>query len=177
MEKLGIEFSCISPDIDESPLAGEDPEQLVERLSVNKALKIVEQQLPESLIISSDQIALHHGNILGKPGTRENAIAQLSAFSDQAVNFITGLCVMHSQTKQHYYAVDHTQVIFKPLTTSLIERYVDQEQPLNCAGSFKSEGLGIVLFDKIINEDPSALVGLPLINLTKLLARFNYQIL
>jgi MAF protein len=177
MERLGLSFECISPDIDESPFEHEQPEHLVERLSREKALAISQHKLKDKLIISSDQVAVHQGDILGKPGTVERAIEQLTRFSGDKVTFITGLAILNSNTQELRYQRDITEVHFKQLSEHQIKRYIEREQPLNAAGSFKSEGLGIALFDKIDNEDPSALVGLPLIALVKLLEAFDYPIL
>ena len=167
--KLKLDFIHQSPDIDETPLEGESPTALVIRLAQQKAAALAEQH-PDTLIIGSDQVAVLGDKVLGKPGTRENAIAQLSAASGQRVTFLTGLCLLNTATGRMQSACEPFNVQFRTLKTSQIERYVDLEQPLNCAGSFKSEGLGIVLFKALEGRDPNSLVGLPLITLTEFLA-------
>ena len=163
LDKLGLDFIHQSPDIDESPLAGESPREMVMRLALNKASALAGDH-PNTLIIGSDQVAVIGDQVLGKPGTREKAIDQLTSASGQRVTFLTGLCLLNTATGRSQVACDPFHVQFR------IERYVDAEQPLNCAGSFKSEGLGIVLFKAMEGRDPNTLVGLPLILLTEFLA-------
>ncbi|MGH1371511.1 MAG: Maf family protein [Cellvibrionaceae bacterium] len=162
LEKLGVYFSHASPDIDESPRPNEAPQALTERLSNAKA-EALSTQHPNSLIIGSDQVAELNGTLLGKPGTRENAIAQLQLCSAQTVSFHTGICLLNSATGHYHYDCDTYTVIFRELTDTQIAYYVDREQPFDCAGSFKSEGLGISLFSAIRGDDPNSLIGLPLI--------------
>jgi len=170
LHKLGLPFSSHSPNIDESALAGESAQQLVKRLAYEKALAVA-QEYPSALIIGSDQVAINaNGDVLGKPGTEENAIAQLKKASDTTVIFATGLCLLNSATGKAQVECEEFKVHFRNLSDEIIERYVKQEQPLNSAGSFKSEGLGIVLFSALEGRDPNALVGLPLILLTDFLA-------
>ena len=170
-----MDFKVASPDIDESPLAHESPIELALRLSQLKALALIDN-FPDHLIIGSDQVALLNGRQLNKPGNRKNAIAQLQAASGNHVSFYTGVCVVNSKTKQYLADVDICMVFFKPLTLKQIENYVDLDQPYDCAGGFKSESLGIALFDKIQGDDPNALIGLPLIKLIALLARFDVHV-
>jgi len=172
LKKILPEFDAFSPDIDESPKLNESPLNLVERLAIEKA-QTASQFYEKGIVIGSDQVALFDEQILGKPHTREKAIEQLSLFSGQKVQFITSLAVFDIESDKIQVTHDITQVYFRELTQSQIEQYIDTEQPLNCAGSFKSEGLGIVLFEKIVGEDPNSLVGLPLIKLTYLLNEFN----
>lgn len=175
LEKLAIPFSVLSPDCDETPQADESPQQLVLRLAERKA-----QSCPTtypSLVIGSDQVCVIDGNIVGKPLNRENAIAQLSAQSGKTIVFYTGLAVYNSKTGQTRSCIDEFKVHFRPLTQAQIERYVDKEQPFFCAGSFKSEGLGIALFEKLEGKDPNTLVGLPLIDLIDLLAQQGMYVL
>ncbi len=167
--KLGLDFIHQSPDIDESRQPEESPEALVRRLAREKAEALANQH-PDTLIIGSDQVAVIDGRILGKPGSRENAIEQLLAASGRRVTFLTGLCLLNTATGRTQVACDPFHVQFRTLRQEQIERYVDSEQPLNCAGSFKSEGLGIVLFKALEGRDPNTLVGLPLILLTEFLA-------
>jgi septum formation protein len=170
LERLGLTFDCVSPEIDETP-GDERAADLVRRLAHAKAQRIAEEH-PAHLIIGSDQVAeLDDGSILGKPGHRANAIAQLARLSGRTVTFHTGLCLLNSATGHCQLEVEPFQVRFRTLTDAQIERYVDQEEPFDCAGSFKSEGLGIVLFEAMEGRDPNSLVGLPLILLTDMLAR------
>jgi len=169
LDKLGLKFIHQSPDIDESRLADESPVELVMRLAREKARALADAH-PDTLIIGSDQVAVIGDQILGKPGTREKAIEQLSAASGQRVTFLTGLCLLNTTSGRTQVACDPFHVQFRTLRPEQIERYVDAEQPLNCAGSFKSEGLGIVLFKELEGRDPNTLVGLPLILLTEFLA-------
>lgn len=169
LDKLGLDFIHQSPDIDESRLTGESPVQLVMRLAREKARALADVH-PDTLIIGSDQVAVIGDQVLGKPGTREKAMEQLSAASGQRVTFLTGLCLLNTASGRTQVACDPFHVQFRTLRPQQIERYVDAEQPLNCAGSFKSEGLGIVLFKALEGRDPNTLVGLPLILLTEFLA-------
>lgn len=168
LEKLGIPFSTESPDIDETSLENETPEQLVKRLSVAKAQAVAEK-LNEGLVIGSDQVAVIDGHILGKPGDHANAVKQLQFASGKTVTFLTGLCLYNAATKQHQVEVVPFNVVFRNLTEQQINNYLDKEQPYNCAGSFKSEALGITLFEKLEGEDPNTLIGLPLIRLVRML--------
>ncbi len=168
--KLGIPFVTATPDIDEARRPGEMPESLVRRLAEEKARNVA-SRYPEALVIGSDQVACVNDEILGKPGSREKAIAQLCAASGKAMTFHTGLCLYNAATKQIQVAVEPFIVHFRRLGTAQIERYIDREQPFNCAGSFKSEGFGITLFSALQGRDPNALVGLPLIRLVEMLDR------
>ncbi|NCA69241.1 MAG: septum formation inhibitor Maf [Sphingobacteriia bacterium] len=168
LERLGLTFQTAAPAIDERPGPGEDPHDLVRRLAEAKA-RAVAPAHPHAWIIGSDQVACHDGAILGKPGERARAIAQLEQVSGQSVLFLTGLCLLHAASGQAETLVEPFRVHFKTLTRAQIEAYIDREQPLDCAGSFKSEGLGIALFRRLEGDDPSALIGLPLIRLIDLL--------
>ena len=168
LRKLNIEFTVDAPQVDESATVQESPEQLVIRLSEAKA-KAVAERHSEALIIGSDQVALLNGQILGKPHTHENAVAQLRAASGQQVTFLTGLCLYNSATGHTQTECVPFSVYFRQLTEQQIERYLRQDQPYNCAGSFKSEGLGITLFEKLEGDDPNSLIGLPLIALVRML--------
>ncbi|WP_276611722.1 Maf family protein [Thiorhodococcus mannitoliphagus] len=168
LERLGLSFTTASPDVDEARRPDEPAQVLVLRLAEAKA-RAVAKQYPNALIIGSDQVACLDDAILGKPGSRENAIAQLEHASGRTVLFQTGLCLLDTRSGQAQTLVEPFRVHFRRLTRPQIEGYVDREQPYNCAGSFKSEGLGIALFERMEGEDPSALVGLPLIRLTPLL--------
>ena len=174
LAKLHLPFTHASPDIDESALPDESPEQLVMRLAEEKARTLASDH-PNTLIIGSDQVAVltptegGAPQVLGKPGTREKAITQLRAASGQRVTFLTGLCLLNTATERSQVVCEPFHVQFRELSDEQIARYVDIEQPLNCAGSFKSEGLGIVLFSALEGRDPNSLIGLPLIALTEFL--------
>ncbi len=176
LEKLQIPFKCASPNINETTLQGESPQALVERLAIEKA-KAVSLQYPNAIIIGSDQVAVCQGEILGKPHNFTNGVKQLSKFSNKSVTFYTGLCVYNSETDQVTSLVEPFVVHFKPLSQNEIESYLQAEQPYNCAGSFKSEGLGICLFSKLEGEDPNTLIGLPLIKLVDLLKKHGVDVL
>lgn len=176
LEKLGIAFDTASPDIDETALTNETPQELVERLSVAKARAIADKN-DNALVIGSDQVAVIDGEILGKPHTHENAVTQLQNASSKTVTFYTGLCLFNSASKQYQSEVVPFKVVFRELSNTQIENYLQKEQPYNCAGSFKSEALGIVLFERLEGEDPNTLMGLPLIRLVKMLEQENFPVL
>jgi MAF protein len=167
--RLGLPFETCAPEVDETARADEGPEALVSRLASLKA-QAVAGRFPDALIIGSDQVACLDGKILGKPGSRENAIKQLQASSGREVRFLTGLSLLNSATGRQQQLCEPFTVHFRELDEAQIGRYLDAENPLNCAGSFKSEGLGITLFRRLEGEDPNALVGLPLIRLVEMLA-------
>jgi septum formation protein len=172
LERLRLAFETARPEVDENPRPGESPIALAERLAIAKAGAIAERE-PAAFVIGSDQVAELDGRPLGKPGTRDGALAQLGAMSGRAVHFRTAVCVRHGEHAPRL-AIDTTTVRFRSLSFAEIERYVDAEQPLDCAGSFKSEGLGITLFDAIETIDPTALIGLPLIATARLLREAGF---
>ena len=176
LEKLDLSFDCDSPDIDETPLKGEHPKDMVARLAKAKAQAIAERH-PQSIIIASDQCATLDGDIIGKPGDFENAFAQLRNASGRTVTFYTSLCVFNAGTNQYQETVEPFYVYFRELTDSEIENYLKKEEPYNCAGSFKSEGLGISLFERLEGNDPNTLIGLPLIQLIKMLDEFGVNVI
>lgn len=180
LEKLQLPFATASPDIDESILDNENPQPYVERLAIEKA-KALASQFPNHLIIGSDQCAVltvdEKQQILGKPHTVENAINQLSQASGQTVTFLTGLCVYNSRSQKCLSLVEPFIVHFRDLTEPQIRRYIEQEMPLDCAGSFKSEGLGIRLYSALEGRDPNSLIGLPLIALVDLLQQHGVEVL
>jgi len=176
LEKLNLPFDCAKPNIDETARVGESPQALVERLAIEKAQAVV-KQYPNALIIGSDQVAVCDGDILGKPHTFVNGVKQLKKFSNKAVTFYTGLSVYNSATNQSFSLVEPFIVHFNPLSEKEIENYLLAEQPYNCAGSFKSEGLGICLFKKLEGDDPNTLIGLPLIKLVSLLKQHGLDVL
>ncbi len=175
LERLQLPFSSASPDIDESPNPSESPVELVSRLSEEKA-RCVAEDYTNALIIGSDQVAQCGKRLLTKPGTRENAIEQLSYMSGKRLIFHTGLCVFNGQTQTSEIDVIDYGVTFRKLSAAEIERYLDIESPYNCAGSFKSEGLGISLLEKMDGDDPTALIGLPLIRLCKMLRHLGIKL-
>tara|TARA_R110001583_G_scaffold81965_1_gene218059 strand:- start:600 stop:1199 length:600 start_codon:yes stop_codon:yes gene_type:complete len=176
LAKLNIPFVCAKPNIDESAFDNESPVALVERLAIEKA-KAVADEFPDALIIGSDQVALCNGEILGKPHNFENAVKQLEKFSNKTVVFYTGLCVYDSGLDYTTAVIEPFLVHFNELSLNDIENYLHAEQPYNCAGSFKSEGLGICLFKKLEGDDPNSLVGLPLIKLVELLKQHGVDVL
>ncbi|MBW7899967.1 MAG: septum formation inhibitor Maf [Rhodocyclaceae bacterium] len=166
--RLGLPFETASPDADESPLPGETPEATALRLSEAKA-RAVAARHPAALIIGSDQVAVLDGRIYGKPGTHERAVEQLRTMRGRTVNFFTGLCLYNAATGAARVRGIPTLVTFRDLSDAEIEGYLRREQPYNCAGSAKSEGLGIAVIARMQGDDPNALVGLPLIALCDLL--------
>lgn len=168
LRRLYPSFEQRAPGTDESPMPGETPRDRALRLAIAKA-RAAAEGLDDALVIGSDQVAELEGQVLDKPGTAERARAQLAASSGREVHFHTALCLHDTRSGQDRVHVDHTRVRFRSLDTDEIARYIEREQPLDCAGSFKCEGLGISLFKRIDNEDPSALIGLPLIALARLL--------
>lgn len=168
LEKLGLQFVWAAPAIDERSRTGERPAELAARLAQAKAQALA-PRYAQHLIIGSDQVANLEGNAVGKPLTHEIAVRQLLAASGKAVVFETGLCVLNTTTGRADVSVERAIVHFRALTAEQAQRYVAREQPLDCAGSFKAEGLGIALFERIEAEDPNTLIGLPLIRLVSLL--------
>jgi MAF protein len=175
LQRLGLPFSTASPDIDESEKPGESPSELVQRLAREKA-QAVAADYPNALVIGSDQVACLNNTIMGKPGARDNAIHQLREASGHCVTFYTGLCLLNTATGEAQVVCEPFKVHFRELNQETIERYLDAEEPYNCAGSFKSEGLGIALFEKMEGDDPNALIGLPLIRLVSMLRQEGVQV-
>lgn len=173
LERLRLPFTVHSPGIDETPLANEDITNLVYRLAKAKA-EAVAARYPDSVIIGSDQAAVRGATILGKPGTADAAIAQLQAASGAQVVFHTAVHVIVPQQQRHEAHIDTTIVKFRSLADEEITRYVAAENPLDCAGAFKAEALGITLFERIDSQDPTALTGLPLIWLAGALRRAGF---
>jgi MAF protein len=169
LKKLGLEFDTFSPNINEDRLENETAKQLVYRLAEQKAYEVAKHK--QGLIIASDQACILGEDILGKPITHQNAVKQLSSCSGKKVEFLTSLSVLNTQSNKIETIIDSFSVYFKTLSLVQIESYLKKEQPLHCAGSFKSEGLGIALFEKLEGEDPNSLIGLPLIKLIVLLEK------
>lgn len=174
LQRLGIGFDVDRPDVDETPRAGESPAALVERLAREKAVE-VSMRHPGAWVIGSDQLAELDGAPLGKPGGRDGALKQLASMSGRDVVFLTAVCLARDGAAQPLH-VDRTTVRFRALSPAEVERYVDAETPYDCAGSFKSEGRGIALFDAIETRDPTALVGLPLIVTARLLRTAGFAL-
>jgi MAF protein len=176
LEQVGLLPTCHAPNIDESAQKNERAGALARRLSIAKAQAVAKQH-PNSLIIASDQCAELHQQILGKPGTTERARQQLNPCSGHEVVFHTGLCLLNSRTGQIQECVETATTAFRSLSHDEIEAYIHREPALDCAGSFKMEGLGISLFRYIRSDDPNTLIGLPLIRLIDFLKKENYSLL
>ena len=168
LTKLGLAFETVSPEVDESPLPSESPQDTALRLAQVKARKIAETR-PQALVIGCDQVATLDGIQLGKPGNHENATQQLRMMQGQTVIFHSALCLYNAQTLNMQAEVVPYEVAFRKLSDEQIERYLRTEKPYNCAGSAKSEGLGIALISSMQGTDPNALIGLPLIKLISML--------
>lgn len=168
LSRLNLPFETASPHVDETPLAGETPRALALRLALAKA-HAVARQYSQAVVIGSDQVADLHGTPLGKPGTHERAVAQLRQMSGQTVVFQTAVAVVCAATGFEQVDLAPVEVRFRMLSDNEIERYLRIEEPYDCAGSAKSEGLGIALLDAIVSDDPTALIGLPLIRTCRML--------
>ncbi len=168
LSRLKLPFDIIVPDVDERALPGETPQVLVERLAVAKARAVV-ARAPGALIIGSDQVAVYDGTIVGKPHTHANAVRQLQSAAGKTVMLYTGLALVNAATGRVQSEVVPFGVTFRALTGDQIESYLRKEQPYGCAGSVRSEGLGIALLERFEGDDPNALIGLPLIRLVRML--------
>ncbi len=175
LQRLHLAFDVVSPHVDETPLPGETPAAIAQRLALAKAHAVAAQR-PEAVVIGSDQVADLAGEPLGKPGTHERAVAQLRRMSGQTVLFQTAVAVVCAATGFERCELAVVRVVFRDLSDDEIERYLRIEQPYDCAGSAKSEGLGIALLDHIDNDDPTALVGLPLIRTARLLRQAGLRL-
>lgn len=174
LARLGLAFAVARPQVDETPAPGEAPQALAQRLASAKAGAIVAQHA-DAWVIGSDQVAELDAAPLGKGGDRDGAIAQLTAMSGRQVRFSTAVTLAH-RGEPALHALDVTVVRFRTLSSAEIERYIDDEQPYDCAGSFKAEGLGIALFEAIESQDPTALIGLPLIATARLLRSAGFAL-
>ena len=168
LQRLRLPFEVVRPEVDETPHAGELPVALAQRLAMEKALAVARQH-PQAVVIGSDQVADLDGEPLGKPGTHERAVAQLQRMRGHTVVFQTAVAVVCMESGFAEQALAQVKVQFRQLSDAAIETYLRAEEPYDCAGSAKSEGLGIALLEQIDNQDPSALVGLPLIHTCRLL--------
>lgn len=176
LSRLRMPFEAVAPRVDETPRLGENPADLALRLALAKA-RDVAQRFPEAVVIGSDQVADLHGEPLGKPGTHERAVAQLRRMSGKTVVFQTALAVVCVETGFEQCEIAPVRVVFRTLGDAEIEQYLQAEMPYDCAGSAKSEGLGIALLERIDNDDPTALVGLPLIRTCHLLRAAGVKVL
>jgi septum formation protein len=174
LNRLRVPFDVASPEVDEAPHPGESPSALASRLAHAKAAALLDGH-PDTWILGSDQVAAMGQRILGKPGGHPQALAQLMAMSGRSVEFLTAVSLVHAQG-QHIHALDVTTVRFRTLDEDSVRRYLDAEQPFDCAGSFKAEGLGIALFESITSRDPTALIGLPLIATARMLRQAGFAI-
>ncbi|MCM1958726.1 Maf family nucleotide pyrophosphatase [Acinetobacter modestus] len=178
MDRLRLDYRCISPDIDESAMGELHADDLAKRLAYEKA-RVIAEQNPNAIVIGSDQVAWREHapyDFIGKPLSVENAIQQLQENSGKVVFFSTALSVQHLQSGFETTLVEHYQVKFRQLTLAEIERYIEIDQPLHCAGSFKCESLGISLFEKMVGDDQTTLMGLPMIQLCKILRAFELKV-
>ncbi len=175
LNRLGLPFDARDPQIDEPELPGEPSAERASRLALEKAEAIAANS-PQAIIIGSDQVAAVGGELLHKPGSKTNAIEQLKRMRGQAVIFHTAVAVVDARSGNHHQAVDITTATMRALRDDEIERYLEADQPLDCAGSFKVESLGISLFDSVNTDDPTALVGLPLIKLCRMLRQCGLSV-
>ncbi len=175
LKRLDLDFQQIAPNCDETPLQDEVAPDLVARLAAGKAQSVAER-FPEHLVIGSDQVASCNGVIIGKPGNHADAVAQLQLLSGQTVSFLTGLCVMQQKSQQSLQCLVATDVRFKRLDTAQIERYLAADQPYDCAASFRSEGYGSSIVENITSDDPTAIIGLPIIRVAEFLDTLGLQL-
>ncbi len=176
LERLKIPFRVEAPDIDETPCANETPQQLVARLSLEKARSVAANN-PASLVIGSDQVAVHGDRIVGKPHTHDKALQQLRQANGKKIMLYTGLSLVNADSGEAQTEVIPFQVVFRKLSEQQLESYLIKEQPYHCAGSVKSEGLGIALLERFEGEDPNTLIGLPLIRLVRMLENFGVNVI
>ncbi len=176
LDRLRVAFTVVRPEVDETPQPGESPADLARRLALAKALDVA-QRFPQAVVIGSDQVADLHGEPLGKPGSHDRAVAQLQRMRGQTVIFQTAVSVVCLATGFSETAIAPVRVVFRKLSDVEIENYLRAEQPYDCAGSAKSEGLGIALLESIDNDDPTALIGLPLIRTSRMLRAAGIDLL
>ena len=176
LKRLGLPFKTDEPAINETPANGELPDQLVRRLAIAKA-RAVSIRHPDSLIIGCDQVGIVDGQIIGKPGTHDAAVAQLRDVSGKTISLLTGLCLLNSHNGNFQDVIVPFMVKFKRLSEEVIERYLVREKPYDCTGSVRVEGLGIALLESLKGDDPNALIGLPLIKLVGMLKNEGVRVL
>ena len=175
LARLGVAFECVAPGVDETPLPTESPHDRAVRLAVAKAHAVASRR-PGSIVIGSDQVGLCKGEALQKPGDAARTRTQLQWLSGAAATFHTAVAIMQSEPAHALQFVDTTTVYFRALSEEEIERYIAAERPFDCAGGFRAEGLGISLFTRIVSEDPSGLIGLPLIAVARALRQFGFEV-
>jgi septum formation protein len=175
LQRLGVPFEIIAPLVDESATLAESPQQRAQRLALAKA-SAVSQQRPEATVIGSDQVAFCKSTILHKPGNEACCRAQLQWLSGSTATFHTAVVVIRGSPARSVCFLDTTTVTFRALSAAEIDRYIIAEQPFDCAGGFRSESLGITLFEQVVGTDPTALIGLPLIGLARALREFGYAL-
>jgi septum formation protein len=173
LDRFLNDYETVTPGVDEKPRDGESPRDLAARLARSKA-EAVSSTNPDALIIGADQIAVLEGRVLGKPGDHQRAVEQLLAAAGQSVQFLTAVCVLDPGTRRRYEHVDKTTVRFRQFDRRLADTYLHHDKPYDCAGSFKIEGAGFVLFESVITDDPTALIGLPMIWLAGTLRELGY---
>ncbi len=176
LQRLKLPFSQVSPDIDETARPGEPPDSLATRLAAEKGAAVRSLASESAIVIASDQVAALGSERLRKPGTVEVAHNQLREMNGQPVDFFTAVCLLDTTTGEQFAALDHTRARLRRLTEAEITRYIEADLPLDCAGSFKAESLGITLFESVDSKDPTALIGLPLIALCKGLRQFGFSL-
>ncbi len=176
LQRLSIPFEVAVPNVDESPLPGESPTDLVRRLSAAKA-RAVAVRYPASVVIGSDQVAVHDGGIVGKPRDPEHAVEQLRSASGKRITLLTGLAVVDSDSGRSQVDVVPFHVLFRTLSAAQIERYLEKEKPYDCSGSVRADGLGVALLERFEGDDPNALIGLPLIRLVDMLHNEGWDVL
>lgn len=173
LDRLGLPFTTATSGIDETPESGETPEALVRRLALNKARHVAPRH-PDALVIGADQVSVLGDDILGKPGSRERAISQIQRMSGQRVDYLSGIALVGPGIER--VDIVPTRLTYRTLELAEIERYVDRDQPFDCAGAMRSESLGIALLESLSSDDPSALIGMPLIRIAQWLRSAGYQI-
>lgn len=176
LSRLGLPFVAVSPEIDETPFPHEAPDRLAMRLAREKASAVV-AEFPDHIIIGADQVGVLGGRLLSKPQSYREAFRQLKAASGKFMQFYTAVAVLNAKTSRCLVEVESCRVYFRPLSYEEIEAYLRRDKPFNCVGAFRSEGLGVALFRRIETDDPTSLIGLPLIKLIELLRRFNVSVL
>lgn len=176
LKRIGLTFTIAPPHIDETPYPNENPYEMALRLAPAKAQAVASQH-PDSLIIGSDLVAVFNGQITSKPETKEQARQQLQHGSGQSAVFYTAVTLLNSATNHCQTAVEKTTVYFRNLSDNMIENYIEKDSPIGCGGSFRVESLGITLFDRIESNDPTALIGLPLMTLTKMLEKEGFHVI
>lgn len=176
LSRLGIAFEVVPPEVDETPLPGEDPEALPARLAVAKASAVAAVRR-RGLVIGSDQIGLLEGRVVGKPGTHERALEQLLAAAGRTMRFLSAVCVLDAESGRRQLAQAITTIRFRDFDEARAQAYLDRDKPYECAGSFRSESLGVVLIDAMESDDPTAILGMPLISVARMLENEGIDLL